>query len=60
MSVGGLAVEYLFKAVSISDPARPRVVARTGFEWNYTTVLNLVALVAFACHLPAVSHAGCR
>jgi uncharacterized membrane protein YraQ (UPF0718 family) len=48
MSIGGLAVEYLFKAVQISEPARPQVVARTGFEWNYTTVLNLIALVAFA------------
>jgi uncharacterized protein len=47
MSAGGLAVEYLFKAVGISEPARPEVVARTGFEWNYTTVLNLVALLAF-------------
>src|SRR5436305_1913748 len=44
MSVGGLAVEYLFKAVHIADPARPQVVARTGFEWNYTTILNLIAL----------------
>ncbi|HEX4428895.1 MAG TPA: permease [Frankiaceae bacterium] len=48
MSVGGLAVEYLFKAVQIPEPARPQVVARTGFEWNYTTVLNLIALVGFA------------
>jgi len=48
MSAGGLAVEYLFKAVQISEPSRPEVVARTGFEWNYTTVLNLIALVGFA------------
>jgi hypothetical protein len=48
MSVGGLATEYLFRALQISDPARPRVVARTGFEWNYTTVLNLIALLALA------------
>jgi len=45
---GGLAVEYLFKAVHIAEPARPEVVARTGFQWNYTTVLNLIALAAFA------------
>ncbi len=44
MSVGGLAVEYLFRAVHISAPGRPHVVAHTGFEWNYTTVLNLIAL----------------
>jgi hypothetical protein len=48
MSIGGLATEYLFRAVQISEPARPSVVARTGFEWNYTTVLNLLALVALA------------
>jgi uncharacterized protein len=48
MSVGGLAVEYLFKAVHIAEPARPEVVARTGFEWNYTTILNLIALAGFA------------
>jgi YHS domain-containing protein len=48
MSIAGLAVEYLFRAVRISDPVRPRIVVRTGFQWNYTTVLNILALVAFA------------
>lgn len=48
MSIAGLAVEYLFKAVQIPDPARPRLVVRTGFAWNYTTVLNILALLAFA------------
>jgi uncharacterized protein len=47
MSTGGLAVEYLFRAVGIPEPPRPEVVAPTGFEWNYTTVLNLIALVGF-------------
>ena len=48
MSVAGLAVEYLFRAVGIPDPARPTMVVHTGFEWNYTTVLNIVALLGFA------------
>ena len=48
MTVAGLAVEYLFRAVGIHDPARPTTVVRTGFEWNYTTVLNIVALMGFA------------
>ena len=48
MSTGGLAVEYLFRAVQITTPVRPRVVVHTGFAWNYTSVLNIVALLAFA------------
>ncbi|MCW2540030.1 MAG: hypothetical protein JWN95_1755 [Frankiales bacterium] len=48
MSIAGLAVEYLFRAIRISDPVRPRIAVRTGFEWNYTTVLNILALLAFA------------
>jgi YHS domain-containing protein len=48
MSIAGLAVEYLFKAVRISDPIRPRIVVRTGFAWDYTSVLNILALAVFA------------
>jgi YHS domain-containing protein/uncharacterized membrane protein YraQ (UPF0718 family) len=48
MSIAGLAVEYLFRAVRISDPVRPRIVVRTGFQWDYTTILNILALIAFA------------
>jgi uncharacterized membrane protein YraQ (UPF0718 family) len=48
MSVGGLAVEYLFRGLQISTPVRPRMVVHTGFQWNYTSVLNVIALVAFA------------
>lgn len=47
MSVAGLAVEYLFKAVGISDPVRPTMVVHTGFQWNYTTILNIIALIGF-------------
>ncbi len=48
MSIGGLAVEYLFRALRIPDPVRPTMIVHEGFRWNYTTVLNIVALVAFA------------
>src|SRR4051794_14374052 len=48
MSAAGLAVEYVFRALTISDPERPAMVVHTGFEWNYTTVLNILALLGFA------------
>jgi uncharacterized protein len=48
MSAAGLAVEYLFTGLGIPTPARPRVVVEPGFAWNYTTVLNLIALVGAA------------
>ena len=48
MSAAGLATEYLFKAGGISDPARRAVVAGDTLRWNYTTVLDIVALAAFA------------
>ena len=48
MSVGGLATEYLFKALGIHPPVRPREVVMTGFAWDHTTYLNAVAIVAFA------------
>ena len=48
MTVAGLATEYLFRALSVPAPSRPRAVVRTGFAWDYTTVLNIVAVLAFA------------
>lgn len=48
MSVGGLAVEYLFRLVRIPAPGRPTMVVHDGFQWNYTTFLNIVALIGFA------------
>ncbi len=51
MSLAGLATEYLFKAVGLL-PAPPApghgMVGRDVYGWNYTTVLNVVALAAFA------------
>jgi uncharacterized membrane protein YraQ (UPF0718 family) len=48
MSAAGLAVEYLFRAVRISSPARPRMIVHEGFQLNYTSILNVLALIAFA------------
>ncbi|MCW2525312.1 MAG: hypothetical protein JWM76_172, partial [Pseudonocardiales bacterium] len=48
MSAAGLAVEYLFRAVDISSPPRPRMIVHEGFQLNYTSVLNVIALIAFA------------
>ncbi len=48
MSVAGLAVEYLFRAVGIPDAHRPTVVSPTGFRWDATTFLDIAALLVFA------------
>jgi hypothetical protein len=48
MSVAGLAVEYLFAVVSLVPAHRPGLVAAEGISWNYTTWLNIAALVVFA------------
>jgi len=48
MSAGGLATEYLFKAVGLHPPVRPRQIVTTGVHWDYTTVLDIIALVVFA------------
>ncbi|MHB8450550.1 MAG: permease, partial [Mycobacteriales bacterium] len=48
MSVAGLATQYLFDAVGISPPRHPAQVVSTGFRLDYTTVLDLAALIAFA------------
>ncbi|MGI8648268.1 MAG: hypothetical protein DLM55_04375 [Acidimicrobiales bacterium] len=48
MSVAGLATEYLFSAAGLVPTTRPQLVAMEGVRWNYTTILNIIALVAFA------------
>ncbi|WP_219418768.1 YHS domain-containing protein [Pseudonocardia nigra] len=48
MSIAGLATEYLFAAVHLVPATRPVTVVPTGVHWNYTTILNIIALVAFA------------
>jgi uncharacterized membrane protein YraQ (UPF0718 family) len=48
MSFAGLAVEYVFQWLQVPPPARPEMVVHTGFSWNYTTFLNIAALLGFA------------
>ena len=51
MSVSGLVTEYLFQAAGILPTANPSLhgmVGRDVFGWNYTTVLDVIALAAFA------------
>ena len=50
MSIAGLATEYLFKAANLlpaPDTADHGMVGRDVWGWNYTTVLDIVALIAF-------------
>jgi hypothetical protein len=50
MSAAGLATEYLFKAAGIlpAPGAARAVTGQNVWAWNYTTVLNILALAAFA------------
>ena len=48
MSAAGLAVEYLFRLIRIPNPPRPAQIVHIGFAWDYTTFLNIAALIGFA------------
>jgi uncharacterized membrane protein YraQ (UPF0718 family)/YHS domain-containing protein len=48
MSAAGLVTEYLFRAIGQVPAGRPVRIATAHFGANYTTVLNVVALVGFA------------
>jgi uncharacterized membrane protein YraQ (UPF0718 family)/YHS domain-containing protein len=48
MSGSGLAVEYLFTPLGLVPATRPHLVVTEGVSWNYTTILNLIALAGFA------------
>ncbi|MBV9163832.1 MAG: YHS domain-containing protein [Pseudonocardiales bacterium] len=48
MSVAGLAVEYLFTGLGLVPATHAAVVAPDGVCWNDTTILNILALIAFA------------
>ncbi|MCA1836390.1 MAG: permease, partial [Actinobacteria bacterium] len=48
MSTAGLAVEYLFRAAGLVPATRAQLVAMEGVHWNYTTMLNILALIVFA------------
>jgi len=48
MAAAGLAVEGIFSAAGLIPTHRPTQIVSTSFQWNYTTVLNLIFLAAFA------------
>ncbi len=48
MSTAGLIVEGIFAVLGLIPETRPHDVVHTGFEWNYTTFLNVVFLLVFA------------
>ena len=48
MSAAGLVTEELFKAVGWVPGTRPTVISGDTLRFNYTTVLDIIALVAFA------------
>jgi uncharacterized protein len=48
MSLAGLVTEELFDALGWVPRQHPSVVASDAMRWNYTTVLDIAALVAFA------------
>ena len=51
MSAAGLVTEYLFRAVGIepgADTAQHGMIGRDVWGWNYTTILDVIALAAFA------------
>jgi YHS domain-containing protein/uncharacterized membrane protein YraQ (UPF0718 family) len=48
MSGAGLTTEYLFTAAHLVPAAHPSTTVPTGVHWNYTTILNIIALIVFA------------
>jgi uncharacterized membrane protein YraQ (UPF0718 family)/YHS domain-containing protein len=48
MSAAGLITEYLFRALGWVPSSRPTVIAGDTLRFNYTSVLDVTALVAFA------------
>jgi len=48
MSAAGLVTEVLFAGLHLVPAVRPMQPVPIGFQWNYTTVLNLIFLVVFA------------
>jgi uncharacterized protein len=48
MSAAGLVTELIFGAVGGIPNVRPIQAIVVGFQWNYTTFLNFIAIAAFA------------
>ena len=42
MAVAGLMVEGIFDGLDLVPSSRPKSIVTTHFEWNYTTVLNII------------------
>jgi uncharacterized protein len=49
MAGAGLIVEEIFDGARLIPRRRPTEIAAITFHWNYTSVLNIVALVVFGC-----------
>ncbi|MGB6162326.1 MAG: permease [Pseudonocardiaceae bacterium] len=47
MSAAGLATEYLFRALGLMPAGHPQVIVMKGVAGDYTTILNIIALVVF-------------
>ena len=48
MSLSGMITQYLFRAVGLVPSPHTKTVVATGVHLDYTTVLNVIALLAFA------------
>jgi len=47
MAAAGLATEYIFAGAGLVPTFRPANVVQEGWQWNYTTFLNIAFLVVF-------------
>ena len=47
MSAAGLGTEYLFEVLGLVPESRPVEVVEASFQWNYTTILNVLFIVVF-------------
>jgi uncharacterized protein len=47
MSAAGLVTEGIFRAAGLVPAQRPTTIVPDRFQWNYTTYLNVLFLVAF-------------
>jgi uncharacterized protein len=47
MSLAGLITESLFRSAGLVPTSRPGQIVTTSFQWNYTTVLNIVFIGVF-------------
>jgi len=48
MSLAGLATEAIFRAAGLVPTIRPTQIVADHFSWNYTSYINIVALLVFA------------